>query len=109
MDRVDLSFILAEKTAGTDGLPVVHVIRSKCDFYHYLCDGVDDRVSMLKGVLVAHTCHDDDDVFIHSIFIGLGVWIQESSDDVLVGRDCVTISAMFAFSVIKASLAKWLQ
>ena len=52
MDRVDLSFILAEKTAGpgTDGLPVVHVIRSKCDFYHYLCDGVDDRVSMLKRV-----------------------------------------------------------
>ena len=67
MERVDLS-LLTEKTAGTgtDGLPVVYVIRAKSDFYHYLCDGVDDRVSMLKGV---RQCPDDLCVITMHVFI----------------------------------------
>ena len=44
MQSVDL-FLLSEKTSNHGGLPVIHTIKSKCDFYHYLCDGTDDRVS----------------------------------------------------------------
>ena len=37
---------LAEKTPS-DGLPVIEKISSTCSYYHYLCDGVDDRVSRI--------------------------------------------------------------
>ena len=37
---------LAEKTPS-DGLPVIQKISSTCSYYHYLCDGVDDRVSRI--------------------------------------------------------------
>ena len=58
MQSVDL-FLLSEKTSNHGGLPVIHTIKSKCDFYHYLCDGTDDRVSR-RGPYnmhkISHTC-----------------------------------------------------
>lgn len=45
MESLDLLYF-AEKTPH-DSIPVIHTIKSKCSYYHYLCDGVDDRVSPL--------------------------------------------------------------
>ena len=47
LDLLDLA-VRATVTDRHDGdlpRPVIHTISSSCSYYHYVCDGVDDRVS----------------------------------------------------------------
>ena len=61
---------LAAAAASAEGLSCVHLVKSECSYYHYLCDGVDDRVSVR---VACSAC-------VHVMF--LGVWFG----DVMMGH-----------------------
>lgn len=37
--------------ASAEGLSCVHLVKSECSYYHYLCDGVDDRVGSQCAIM----------------------------------------------------------
>ena len=48
---MDLQRLAVAASKGLDPSRL-HIINSECSYYHYLCDGVDDRVSLwgLRGL-----------------------------------------------------------
>ena len=68
-----LQDLAAAAAASAEGLSCVHLVKSECSYYHYLCDGVDDRVSVRVACSACVHVRDDSRVDVSFYFRGV-VW-----------------------------------
>ena len=63
------------------------VVQSECSYYHYLCDGLDDRVCY-TGHMTEWVGVYVQQVTVHiryALFIGMGVWLSKSAVSLFLG------------------------
>lgn len=75
--------------ASTDDRSCVHLVQSECSYYHYLCDGIDDRVGVARELnqfpLILCHCAFSFSPLHGRHSAGVGVWLSDLAVAVFLG------------------------